>query len=273
MPVWSICGGHSLSGKHGGLQGAKNAVLLDHGGLPARRRRHAAQRLITALRDVGGLEGDPCATSVCGVMQNGGGDSGRCLRDAREPHPARADERMRSSVMYLGAILARCGEARLSAPAGCELGARPIRPATLKALQALGAEVETRGGESRLPVRAPARRARQSRSSRASARRRTSCSPRLRGGGDDRACPTPRGSRRIGESATFSERERREYPRRRNAGDRHRRLPPPGVHRPPRDAGPHRGGHLSLARPRPRAGTFRLERVCPAHLGRRSPPR
>ena len=33
---------------------------------------------------------------------------------------------MRSSVVFLGAIIGRCGSARVSYPGGCELGARPI---------------------------------------------------------------------------------------------------------------------------------------------------
>ncbi len=33
---------------------------------------------------------------------------------------------MRSSVVFLGAIIARCGKARISSPGGCELGPRPI---------------------------------------------------------------------------------------------------------------------------------------------------
>ncbi|MEG1579510.1 MAG: UDP-N-acetylglucosamine 1-carboxyvinyltransferase, partial [Oscillospiraceae bacterium] len=32
---------------------------------------------------------------------------------------------MRSSVIFLGAILARCGCARMNLPGGCELGPRP----------------------------------------------------------------------------------------------------------------------------------------------------
>ncbi len=54
--------------------------------------------------------------------------------------------RMRSSVIFLGAILARCGEARLSLPGGCELGPRPI-DLHLEAMEALGATVERRGDE------------------------------------------------------------------------------------------------------------------------------
>ena len=52
---------------------------------------------------------------------------------------------MRSSVIFLGAILARQGEAVLSYPGGCELGPRPI-DMHLAALRALGAEIAERGG-------------------------------------------------------------------------------------------------------------------------------
>lgn len=52
---------------------------------------------------------------------------------------------MRSSVVFLGAILARTGEAVLSYPGGCELGPRPI-DLHLKALRTLGADIEEKGG-------------------------------------------------------------------------------------------------------------------------------
>ena len=60
---------------------------------------------------------------------------------------------MRSSVIFLGAILARQGEAVLSYPGGCELGPRPI-DMHLAALRALGAEIEERGGTLRCAARA-----------------------------------------------------------------------------------------------------------------------
>lgn len=53
---------------------------------------------------------------------------------------------MRSSVIFLGPILARCGRARLSLPGGCEIGQRPI-DLHLSALQRLGADIREQGGD------------------------------------------------------------------------------------------------------------------------------
>ena len=52
---------------------------------------------------------------------------------------------MRSSAIFLGAILARCGQAELSYPGGCELGPRPI-DLHLSGLRDLGAEIDDAGG-------------------------------------------------------------------------------------------------------------------------------
>ena len=52
---------------------------------------------------------------------------------------------MRSSAIFLGAILARCGQADLSYPGGCELGPRPI-DLHLSGLRDLGAEIMEEGG-------------------------------------------------------------------------------------------------------------------------------
>ena len=55
-------------------------------------------------------------------------------------------EEMRSSVIFLGALIARCGEARLSLPGGCQLGKRPI-DLHLAALRQMGVEIKEDGGE------------------------------------------------------------------------------------------------------------------------------
>ena len=54
--------------------------------------------------------------------------------------PERLMREMRSSVIFLGALLARLGTAELSYPGGCELGSRPI-DLHLSALRSLGAEI------------------------------------------------------------------------------------------------------------------------------------
>lgn len=48
---------------------------------------------------------------------------------------------MRSSVIFLGAVLGRLGSARLNLPGGCELGPRPI-DLHLAAMRAMGAEIQ-----------------------------------------------------------------------------------------------------------------------------------
>ena len=46
--------------------------------------------------------------------------------------------KMRSSILFLGALLARCGKAELALPGGCPLGERPI-DLHVKSLSKLGA--------------------------------------------------------------------------------------------------------------------------------------
>ena len=53
--------------------------------------------------------------------------------------------RMRSSVVFLGAILARCGQAEMTYPGGCELGARPLT-CTLRRCGAWGRPFRETGG-------------------------------------------------------------------------------------------------------------------------------
>lgn len=143
MPTWTVRGGKKLYGKLR-VQGAKNAVLpimaasLLGGGVSGLSNCPALSDLnasVEILRHLG-----------CGVSRAGGEiviDSDN-VRRSHIPHELML--KMRSSVMYMGAILARMGEVRLSTPGGCELGSRPIN-LHLKALEALGARIYLEGGE------------------------------------------------------------------------------------------------------------------------------
>ena len=52
---------------------------------------------------------------------------------------------MRASILVLGPLLARFGEAKVSLPGGCAIGSRPVDQ-HIKGLQALGAEIRVEGG-------------------------------------------------------------------------------------------------------------------------------
>ncbi|MGV6849982.1 MAG: UDP-N-acetylglucosamine 1-carboxyvinyltransferase [Marinibacterium sp.] len=53
--------------------------------------------------------------------------------------------KMRASILVLGPMLARAGEAVVSLPGGCAIGARPV-DLHLRALEAMGADLELRDG-------------------------------------------------------------------------------------------------------------------------------
>jgi UDP-N-acetylglucosamine 1-carboxyvinyltransferase len=52
---------------------------------------------------------------------------------------------MRAAILVLGPLVARCGEARVSLPGGCAIGARPVDQ-HIKGLQAMGAEIRVEQG-------------------------------------------------------------------------------------------------------------------------------
>ena len=143
MELWHIRGGNRLEGACF-VQGSKNASLpilaasiicpasTELLNVPQLRDVDAALRI---LRHLG-----------CWAEQSGGEvtiDS-RNLSCCTIPHSLMVE--MRSSVIFMGALLARCGEARLSLPGGCQLGKRPI-DLHLAALRQMGAEIQEDGGE------------------------------------------------------------------------------------------------------------------------------
>ncbi|MBQ5405883.1 MAG: UDP-N-acetylglucosamine 1-carboxyvinyltransferase [Oscillospiraceae bacterium] len=143
MDIWHVHGGSRLEGSCR-VQGSKNASLpilaatiltpqrCELLRVPRLTDVDAALRILRRLgcracRRDGTVAVDSAALSCCAV-----------------PHELMAE--MRSSVIFMGALLARCGEARLSLPGGCKLGKRPI-DLHLAALRKLGAEIEEEGGE------------------------------------------------------------------------------------------------------------------------------
>ena len=143
MDIWRITGGHTLDGTCF-VQGSKNASLpiiaaalvcparTELTNVPRLRDVDAALRI---LRHLG------CTAEQ---RQNDVYIDSTCISGSSIPDFLM--EEMRSSVIFLGALVARCGEARLSLPGGCQLGKRPI-DLHLDALRRMGAEITEDGGE------------------------------------------------------------------------------------------------------------------------------
>lgn len=53
--------------------------------------------------------------------------------------------KMRASILVLGPLLARCGEAKVSLPGGCAIGTRPV-DLHISALECMGAEIKLENG-------------------------------------------------------------------------------------------------------------------------------
>lgn len=137
-----VNGGRKLEGELR-VHGAKNSALpllsaavLAHGetvlhNCPELTDVDAACRILTHL-------GCRCRRSGSTVTVDSTNVSGYEIPDTlmRE---------MRSSIVFLGAVLGRTGHCRLSFPGGCELGARPI-DLHLAALRQMGAEIAEEHG-------------------------------------------------------------------------------------------------------------------------------
>ncbi len=142
MQRLKIEGGRKLSGEIC-VHGAKNAALpllaacvLAKGetvlhNCPKLSDSYAALRILSCLGCKCKREGDTAIVNTDGL-------SGFDVPDdlMRE---------MRSSIVFLGAILGRCGKCKLSFPGGCELGPRPI-DLHIKALRKLGAVIKEEYG-------------------------------------------------------------------------------------------------------------------------------
>jgi UDP-N-acetylglucosamine 1-carboxyvinyltransferase len=92
----------------------------------------------TMLRLLGGMGVGVTMDGVDGMILDGGGLN----------NPVASYEMvktMRAAILVLGPLVARCGEARVSLPGGCAIGARPVDQ-HIKGLQAMGAEITVEQG-------------------------------------------------------------------------------------------------------------------------------
>ena len=138
-----IRGGRTLQGEVL-ISGAKNAALpelcaalltADPVTLSNVPRLQDVQTMLKLLRNMG--------------VQADHGDDGSVRLDAGPLHSPEAPyelvKTMRASVLALGPLLARFGQARVSLPGGCAIGSRPVDQ-HIKGLQAMGADIVVEHG-------------------------------------------------------------------------------------------------------------------------------
>ncbi|MDR0821847.1 MAG: UDP-N-acetylglucosamine 1-carboxyvinyltransferase [Oscillospiraceae bacterium] len=137
-----ISGGNKLNGEIE-LQGAKNSVLpiiaatvlmksqVVLKGCPKLSDSFGACRILTHLGAKCAREGDTIIIDASGISV--------------DEIPASLMKKMRSSIIFLGAVLGRLGTCRVSMPGGCEIGERPI-DMHVHALEAMGVDIKTQNG-------------------------------------------------------------------------------------------------------------------------------
>ena len=138
-----IEGGRALSGEVA-ISGAKNAALpilcaalLSADPLHLTNVPHLND-ISTMLRLLGQMGVGVTMDGIDGLVLDGSGLN----------NPLASYEMvktMRASILVLGPLLARWGEARVSLPGGCAIGARPVDQ-HIKGLQAMGAEIKVEQG-------------------------------------------------------------------------------------------------------------------------------
>ena len=144
-----VRGGNRLKGKIP-ISGAKNSALTL---LPCAllTDEPLTLRNLPRLADIDGFQHlmnqFGISTSIAGSRPE---DFGRVMtleatRLTSTTAPYDLVRKMRASILVLGPMLARAGEATVSLPGGCAIGNRPI-DLHLKALEAFGAEIELAAG-------------------------------------------------------------------------------------------------------------------------------
>ncbi len=137
-----VVGGKKLSGKIA-TSGSKNAALpilfsslLADGihrfdNVPALRDIDSSELLLTALN--------------CDVERDGHSMQVDVKRPVKPEASYDLVRKMRASILCLGPLLARYGEARVSLPGGCAIGSRPI-DLHIETMRRLGAQIDTEAG-------------------------------------------------------------------------------------------------------------------------------
>ncbi|NUZ06652.1 UDP-N-acetylglucosamine 1-carboxyvinyltransferase [Piscinibacter koreensis] len=145
MDKLRIRGGRRLNGEIA-IAGAKNAALpelcaalltAEPVTLANVPKLHDVQTMLKLLR-VMGVATRPSESSEDALVL----DAGRIV--SREA-PYDLVKTMRASILVLGPLLARFGEARVSLPGGCAIGTRPVDQ-HIKGLQAMGADIVVEHG-------------------------------------------------------------------------------------------------------------------------------
>lgn len=138
----SICGGRRLAGAVD-VQGSKNAALP----ILAATILSGSESVISNCPDLADVRG------AMEIIDRLGGKCELCEKTAvvnteglgKCEIPDSLMRCMRSSVLFLGALLSRMRHAVISYPGGCAIGLRPI-DLHIKAFRELGVEVEETGG-------------------------------------------------------------------------------------------------------------------------------
>jgi UDP-N-acetylglucosamine 1-carboxyvinyltransferase len=138
-----IQGGAPLSGEIR-VSGAKNAALpLMCAALLTREQLTLSN--VPHLRDVSTMLRLLAQLGVEVSLDDRLGLLLRAERLAEPLAPYDLVKTMRASILVLGPLVARCGEARVSLPGGCAIGSRPV-DLHIKGLEALGAEISVEQG-------------------------------------------------------------------------------------------------------------------------------
>jgi len=136
-----IIGGRPLAGDIV-IGGAKNAALpLMAAGLLTEERLELAN--VPRLADIDTMSALLAQHGISVEAEGRVLRLGGAITDTEAPYDI--VRKMRASVLVLGPLLARVGEARVSLPGGCAIGTRPV-DLHLKGLEQMGAEIRLEAG-------------------------------------------------------------------------------------------------------------------------------